>query len=128
MASLCEDGTSYHLDAGASQRFLPVCAQDHRFHPEILHYTDDGWTMFTSVFDSYKDNLDELRIAINEFVIGYLGNDGDVTGCAEDPNSSPLAYEGCERLANSVNRLDDLAAGRLASLKLWLWMLREYDV
>ncbi|HEY3899596.1 MAG TPA: hypothetical protein VGM54_13330 [Chthoniobacter sp.] len=126
MSSLCLDGVSYHLNAGAAERLLATKAQDERFYPEILRYCDeDGWTMFSSTFDPYKDELEELRLAINEFTLGYLQSDGEVTGSTVSVNSLPLTYQDYERLALSTDRFDEQARGRLASLKTWLWLLKS---
>ena len=131
IGSMCEEGIPYHLDAGASERFLATHAQDQRFHPEILHYTDDDWTLFMSCFDPYADDLDELGTAIDAYVIGYMANEADefqVTGQSQSPEASRLTYRDYERLALAADQLDRLATARLASLEFWLWMLREYDV
>lgn len=128
---MCKEGISYHLDAGASDHLLATLKQDQRFHPEVLHHTDDDWTLFTSCFDPYSDDLDELRTAINGYVLGYMENEADtlaVTGQPQSSDASPLTYRNYGRLAISADRLHRLPTQRLASLEFWLWMLKEYDV
>lgn len=131
MASMCEDGASYHMDAPTTERFLAACTQDQRFHPEVLHLSDDGWTMFTSAFNPYKDTPEEMRATINGFVLGYLERDAGrprVVGVARALDAFPITDGDYARFGFSPERLDKPAEGRLASLSSWIAMLNGYDL